>query len=102
MGALSFTKQEPWKVVNSYRVIYHVGEEDGRLDIPNNMDPDIANIIRQCWKKQDFAYMKINPAILLAMFDLIYLFSYSILNYHLIHVNCEMKTPFTSLFEHKT
>ncbi|AES58873.1 hypothetical protein MTR_1g009260 [Medicago truncatula] len=33
----NFTKQEPWKVVNSYRIIYHVGEEDGRLDIPNNV-----------------------------------------------------------------
>jgi len=45
-----FAKQEPRKGVNPYRVIYHVGEEDGRLDIPDNMDPGIANI-RQCWKK---------------------------------------------------
>lgn len=47
-----FTKQEPWKEVHLYRVIYHVGEDDGRLDIRDNMDPDIANNIRQCWKKQ--------------------------------------------------
>jgi hypothetical protein len=25
-------KQEPWKRVNPYRAIYHVGEEDGRPD----------------------------------------------------------------------
>ncbi|RHN78471.1 putative protein kinase TKL-CTR1-DRK-2 family [Medicago truncatula] len=47
-----FTKQEPWKEVHLYRVIYHVGEEDGRLDIPDNMAPDITNIIRQCLKNQ--------------------------------------------------
>ncbi|PSR96528.1 Serine/threonine-protein kinase [Actinidia chinensis var. chinensis] len=44
------TLQQPWGGMNPMQVVGAVGFQHRRLDIPNDMDPAIADIIRQCWQ----------------------------------------------------
>ncbi|XP_021909098.1 probable serine/threonine-protein kinase SIS8 isoform X2 [Carica papaya] len=44
------TMQQPWGGMNPMQVVGAVGFQHRRLDIPDNMDPTIANIIRRCWQ----------------------------------------------------
>lgn len=43
------TLQQPWGGMNPMQVVGAVGFQHRQLDIPNDMDPMIADIIRQCW-----------------------------------------------------
>ncbi|KAH9296134.1 hypothetical protein KI387_039722 [Taxus chinensis] len=43
------TLQQPWGGMNPMQVVGAVGFQHRRLDIPNDMDPMIADIIRKCW-----------------------------------------------------
>uniref|UniRef100_A0A0D6QVQ8 non-specific serine/threonine protein kinase n=1 Tax=Araucaria cunninghamii TaxID=56994 RepID=A0A0D6QVQ8_ARACU len=43
------TLQQPWGGMNPMQVVGAVGFQHRRLDIPNDMDPMIADIIRRCW-----------------------------------------------------
>ncbi|XP_057850097.2 probable serine/threonine-protein kinase SIS8 [Cryptomeria japonica] len=43
------TLQQPWGGMNPMQVVGAVGFQHRQLDIPNDMDPTIADIIRQCW-----------------------------------------------------
>lgn len=42
--------QQPWGGMNPMQVVGAVGYQDCRLDIPSDMDPVIAKIIRKCWE----------------------------------------------------
>ncbi|CAK7349609.1 unnamed protein product [Dovyalis caffra] len=44
------TMQQPWGGMNPMQVVGAVGFQHRRLDIPNDMDPAIADIIRNCWQ----------------------------------------------------
>ncbi|KAJ1437803.1 Serine-threonine/tyrosine-protein kinase, catalytic domain [Sesbania bispinosa] len=44
------TLQQPWGGMNPMQVVGAVGFQHRRLDIPDDMDPAIADIIRQCWQ----------------------------------------------------
>ncbi|KAG4999341.1 hypothetical protein JHK87_020413 [Glycine soja] len=44
------TLQQPWGGMNPMQVVGAVGFQHRRLDIPDNVDPAIADIIRQCWQ----------------------------------------------------
>ncbi|XP_042411269.1 probable serine/threonine-protein kinase SIS8 isoform X2 [Zingiber officinale] len=44
------TLQQPWEGMNPMQVVGAVGFQDRRLDIPDDMDPIIAGIIRKCWQ----------------------------------------------------
>ncbi|XP_031268961.1 probable serine/threonine-protein kinase SIS8 isoform X2 [Pistacia vera] len=44
------TMQQPWGGMNPMQVVGAVGFQHRRLDIPNNMNPAIADIIRKCWQ----------------------------------------------------
>eukprot|EP00268_Persea_americana_P046749 TRINITY_DN4829_c0_g1_i8.p1 TRINITY_DN4829_c0_g1~~TRINITY_DN4829_c0_g1_i8.p1 ORF type:complete len:1087 (-),score=268.39 TRINITY_DN4829_c0_g1_i8:727-3636(-) len=44
------TLQQPWGGMNPMQVVGAVGFQHRRLDIPDGMDPVIADIIRQCWQ----------------------------------------------------
>ncbi|KAL5079489.1 hypothetical protein RYX36_007910 [Vicia faba] len=44
------TLQQPWRGMNSMQVVGAVGFQYRRLDIPDDMDPAIADIIRKCWQ----------------------------------------------------
>ncbi|KDP41141.1 hypothetical protein JCGZ_03632 [Jatropha curcas] len=44
------TMKQPWSGMNPMQVVGAVGFQQRRLDIPNDMDPVIADIIRQCWQ----------------------------------------------------
>ncbi|KAI4351011.1 hypothetical protein L6164_005405 [Bauhinia variegata] len=44
------TLQQPWGGMNPMQVVGAVGFQHRRLDIPENMDPAIADIIRKCWE----------------------------------------------------
>ncbi|KAJ9141537.1 hypothetical protein P3X46_032062 [Hevea brasiliensis] len=44
------TMQQPWGGMNPMQVVGAVGFQQRRLDIPNDMDPVIADIIRKCWQ----------------------------------------------------
>ncbi|KAJ7970278.1 Protein kinase [Quillaja saponaria] len=44
------TLQQPWWGMNPMQVVGAVGFQHRRLDIPNSMDPVIADIIRKCWQ----------------------------------------------------
>ncbi|XP_022923956.1 probable serine/threonine-protein kinase SIS8 isoform X1 [Cucurbita moschata] len=44
------TMQQPWGGMNPMQVVGAVGFQHRRLDIPDNMDPAIADIIRKCWQ----------------------------------------------------
>jgi len=59
------TLQQPWGGMNPMQVVGAVGFQHRRLDIPNDMDPAIADIIRNCWKTWVFIYL--GPFILTAL-----------------------------------
>ncbi|XVF48661.1 hypothetical protein PTKIN_Ptkin03bG0207900 [Pterospermum kingtungense] len=42
----------PWKELNPMQVVGAVGFQNRRLDIPEDVDPTIAQIIRDCWEKE--------------------------------------------------
>jgi len=44
------TLQQPWRGMNSMQVVGAVGFQHRRLDIPDNIDPSIADIVRKCWQ----------------------------------------------------
>ncbi|MCD7451759.1 putative serine/threonine-protein kinase sis8 [Datura stramonium] len=44
------TLQQPWGGMNPMQVVGAVGFQHRRLDIPDDMDPSIADIIRKCWQ----------------------------------------------------
>ncbi|XP_044476993.1 probable serine/threonine-protein kinase SIS8 isoform X2 [Mangifera indica] len=44
------TMQQPWGGMNPMQVVGAVGFQHRRLDIPDNMDPAIADIIQKCWQ----------------------------------------------------
>ncbi|KEH26929.1 putative protein kinase TKL-CTR1-DRK-2 family [Medicago truncatula] len=44
------TLQQPWRGMNSMQVVGAVGFQHRRLDIPENIDPSIADIVRKCWQ----------------------------------------------------
>ncbi|KAJ3700585.1 hypothetical protein LUZ61_004290 [Rhynchospora tenuis] len=44
------TLQQPWEGMNPMQVVGAVGFQHRRLDIPDNMDPVISKIIRECWQ----------------------------------------------------
>ncbi|XP_031090520.1 probable serine/threonine-protein kinase SIS8 isoform X3 [Ipomoea triloba] len=44
------TLQQPWGGMNPMQVVGAVGFQHRRLDIPDDMDPAIADIIRKCWQ----------------------------------------------------
>lgn len=44
------TLQQPWGGMNPMQVVGAVGFQHRRLDIPDDMDPAIADIIQKCWQ----------------------------------------------------
>jgi len=44
------TLQQPWGGMNPMQVVGAVGFQHRRLEIPNDMDPVIADIIMKCWQ----------------------------------------------------
>ncbi|KAM7278834.1 hypothetical protein ACFE04_005968 [Oxalis oulophora] len=44
------TLQQPWGGMNPMQVVGAVGFQHRRLEIPDSLDPAVANIIRQCWQ----------------------------------------------------
>ncbi|XP_061343656.1 probable serine/threonine-protein kinase SIS8 isoform X2 [Gastrolobium bilobum] len=44
------TLQQPWGGMNPMQVVGAVGFQHRRLDIPDDVDPAIADIIRKCWQ----------------------------------------------------
>lgn len=42
--------QQPWGGMNPMQVVGAVGFQHRRLDIPDNLDPAVADIIRKCWQ----------------------------------------------------
>ncbi|XP_048329349.2 probable serine/threonine-protein kinase SIS8 isoform X1 [Ziziphus jujuba] len=44
------TMQQPWGGMNPMQVVGAVGFQHRRLDIPDDMDPKVADIIRKCWE----------------------------------------------------
>ncbi|KAL2608857.1 hypothetical protein R1flu_027430 [Riccia fluitans] len=44
------TLRQPWGGMNPMQVVGAVGFQHRRLDIPTDMDPQLANIIRECWQ----------------------------------------------------
>lgn len=44
------TLQQPWGGMNPMQVVGAVGFQHRRLDIPDDMDPAVAEIIRKCWQ----------------------------------------------------
>ncbi|CAH2067110.1 unnamed protein product [Thlaspi arvense] len=45
-----FTLQQPWGKMNPMQVVGAVGFQHRRLDIPDSVDPAIADIISKCWQ----------------------------------------------------
>lgn len=45
-----FTLQQPWGKMNPMQVVGAVGFQHRRLEIPEFVDPGIADIIRNCWQ----------------------------------------------------
>jgi hypothetical protein len=43
------TLLQPWEGMNAMQVVGAVGFQNRRLDIPDNIDPAIAEIIVNCW-----------------------------------------------------
>ncbi|XP_042055626.1 probable serine/threonine-protein kinase SIS8 [Salvia splendens] len=43
------TERIPWSNLNAVQVVGAVGFTNSRLDIPHNVDPQIASIISECW-----------------------------------------------------
>ncbi|KAF5445490.1 hypothetical protein F2P56_034536 [Juglans regia] len=44
------TLQQPWGGMNPMQVVGAVGFQHRRLDIPDDMDPAVADIIQKCWQ----------------------------------------------------
>ncbi|WCJ42060.1 protein tyrosine kinase family protein [Euphorbia peplus] len=44
------TMQQPWGGMNPMQVVGAVGFQQRRLEIPDGMDPAVADIITQCWQ----------------------------------------------------
>ncbi|BFI43156.1 sterile alpha motif and leucine zipper containing kinase AZK [Marchantia polymorpha subsp. ruderalis] len=44
------TLRQPWAGMNPMQVVGAVGFQHRRLDIPPDMDPQLAGIIRECWQ----------------------------------------------------
>ncbi|CAO2818127.1 unnamed protein product [Amaranthus hypochondriacus] len=44
------TLQQPWGGMNPMQVVGAVGFQHRRLDIPDTVDPAVADIIRRCWQ----------------------------------------------------
>ncbi|XP_008240167.1 PREDICTED: serine/threonine-protein kinase EDR1 isoform X2 [Prunus mume] len=44
------TLQQPWGGMNPMQVVGAVGFQHRRLDIPDDIDPAIADLIRKCWQ----------------------------------------------------
>ncbi|KAL2525063.1 PAS domain-containing protein tyrosine kinase family protein [Abeliophyllum distichum] len=44
------TESIPWSNLNSLQVVGVVGFMDRRLDLPENLDPRVSSIIRDCWQ----------------------------------------------------
>ena len=40
----------PWKGLNPMQVVGAVGFQNRRLEIPENVDPAVAQIICDCWQ----------------------------------------------------
>lgn len=40
----------PWKGLNPMQVVGAVGFQNRRLEIPDDIDPVVAEIIRDCWQ----------------------------------------------------
>jgi len=40
----------PWKGLNSMQVVGAVGFQNRRLEIPEEVDPTVAQIIQECWQ----------------------------------------------------
>ncbi|KAM3343848.1 serine/threonine-protein kinase EDR1 isoform X2 [Capsicum galapagoense] len=46
------TESIPWKDLNPLQVVGVVGFMDGRLDIPQELDPRVSAIILECWQSE--------------------------------------------------
>ncbi|KAG0458346.1 hypothetical protein HPP92_023503 [Vanilla planifolia] len=46
------TLRMPWSGMNPMQVVGAVGFQDRRLDIPKELDPLVASIIRECWQTE--------------------------------------------------
>ncbi|XP_010274700.1 PREDICTED: serine/threonine-protein kinase EDR1 [Nelumbo nucifera] len=46
------TLQQPWGGMNPMQVVGAVGFQHRRLDIPDDMDPIVADIIQRCWQTE--------------------------------------------------
>ncbi|PPD95307.1 hypothetical protein GOBAR_DD07643 [Gossypium barbadense] len=60
------TLRQPWGGMNPMQVVGAVGFQHRRLDIPDDMDPTIAEIIRRCWQTGqwiDFVNAKCNQSV---------------------------------------
>ncbi|XP_026380797.1 probable serine/threonine-protein kinase SIS8 isoform X1 [Papaver somniferum] len=44
------TMQQPWGGMNPMQVVGAVGFQHRRLDVPDDMDPVVADIIQKCWQ----------------------------------------------------
>lgn len=44
------TESIPWNNLNALQVVGVVGFMDKRLELPDGLDPEVASIIRDCWK----------------------------------------------------
>lgn len=44
------TARIPWKGLNPMQVVGAVGFQNRRLEIPDDVDPVVAQIIRDCWQ----------------------------------------------------
>ncbi|KAK6158107.1 hypothetical protein DH2020_005421 [Rehmannia glutinosa] len=44
------TERVPWSDLNSLQVVGAVGFMDRRLDLPENMEPQVSSIISDCWR----------------------------------------------------
>ncbi|KAL5552120.1 hypothetical protein UlMin_002296 [Ulmus minor] len=45
------TESFPWNNLNALQVVGVVGFMDRRLELPDDLDPQVASIIRDCWKR---------------------------------------------------
>eukprot|EP00249_Psilotum_nudum_P022895 c28683_g3_i1 orf=411-3836(+) len=48
------TLQQPWSWLNPMQVVGAVGFQHRRLDIPDDVDPIVSKIIRQCWESDPY------------------------------------------------
>ncbi|MBA0547773.1 hypothetical protein Golob_018916 [Gossypium lobatum] len=46
------TLRIPWKGLNPMQVVGAVGFQNRRLEIPEDVDPTVAQIIRECWQTE--------------------------------------------------